>query len=718
MLLLLTLTFVLQLAGTVITLYLTKHVTGFRLWFVVIIILGMMSARGYVTMAGYMGNPEEYPLNLSYEIFSFIIALLIFVILVFVAPLLTKTDQIHSLLTESRSLFNLAFRIAPLGILVFNRETGILIDANKAWLKRTGYRRNEILGKTPQELGLWDRFVDVNMMEADLDKLKRTKIKEFPYKTKSGEPRIAEVNTYIIKSDKGHNVICVCQDRTDEYRRANALEVLAKRYNALIQNAGGGLVLTDEAGKVIEWSPKQESITQISKDAAFGNHLYTILERRYSSSENSIANTTNLVTELKNYFFRQDGKWSNPQSEFSLKDPEGNTRIIYQHGFPIASEQGWAMMWVSQDVTEIRKREFLIAQQEERYTTLFESSPSPILIIDVDTLRIIDANHAAESLLLMSKEELLSKKIMDLSPEEELTHFKEIFREDPMQEYPLRTMVTKVRRKHGMILPVDLAVRGIHVNDRLCSQIVIRDLSSFEETLHKAIDFNRKEATKTLAAGVAHDINNLMASVLGNTELLEMDTDFAKEQKELLRAINRGALRASDLAKQLLAYARGGTYQLAKVDLNEVIAEVLQVHLLERSDTVAFELDLHRPLATFVADRTQIVQMVLNLLENSIEAMTSSGTIKLSTSLAINSTLDETDILFSVRDDGHGMSTLVKERIFEPFFTTRFHGRGLGMSAVYGIVAELRGSIKIISEEGKGAEVNIRIPVGKPSRQR
>ncbi len=231
----------------------------------------------------------------------------------------------------------------------------------------------------------------------------------------------------------------------------------------------------------------------------------------------------------------------------------------------------------------------------------------------------------------------------------------------------------------------------------------------------------RMEATATLAAGVAHDFNNLMTGVMANAEVLRQDLPSAAEAHGTLDTMIECASRGGQLAQQLLAFARGGKYQPVVVDLNALVQETLRVEAHTRSATIVLRLELAPDLLRVEADPTQLSQVVSNLHRNAVEALRGepAGTITVRTRNVPGdgdrpSTLADMPagayVALDVDDTGSGMSTETRARIFEPFFTTKDGGRGMGLAATYGIVTHHGGQIEVASERGRGTTFTVYLP--------
>jgi signal transduction histidine kinase len=241
--------------------------------------------------------------------------------------------------------------------------------------------------------------------------------------------------------------------------------------------------------------------------------------------------------------------------------------------------------------------------------------------------------------------------------------------------------------------------------DKLKAETAEREAA--EEMLRQS---HKLQAIGQLTAGIAHDFNNLLTVIIGNVERARRlggdNADLAKPLTNAIAATDRAAL----LTRQLLAFARKQPLVVAAVDVNLVVADLLT--LLERTmgSQVTVEIDLASGPLAVTLDRNQLESALINLALNARDAMPRGGRLVLATDRS-----ESGSVVVCVRDDGSGMSEETRARATEPFFTTKAvgSGTGLGLSQVYGFVAQMGGDLEIDSAPGTGTIVKLLFPVAE-----
>jgi two-component system, cell cycle sensor histidine kinase and response regulator CckA len=261
--------------------------------------------------------------------------------------------------------------------------------------------------------------------------------------------------------------------------------------------------------------------------------------------------------------------------------------------------------------------------------------------------------------------------------------------------------------------------------------VVFVDITERIALEQKMQEAQRLESLGLLAGGIAHDFNNLLTVILGNAELAQADLPAGSPIHQALTPLVLAAQRATDLTRQMLAYAGRGPFQTTRLDLNTLIARLAPLLHAALPRTVAVVTQLTEMPARVEGDETQLQQVVMNLVINGSEAIgTDDGTVTISTVERTMTAESLADYRFgsehppgryiqlTVADTGCGMEASTRERIFDPFFTTKFTGRGLGLAAVLGIVRTHRGALRVDSLPGRGTTFTLLLPVAPDSAAR
>ena len=232
------------------------------------------------------------------------------------------------------------------------------------------------------------------------------------------------------------------------------------------------------------------------------------------------------------------------------------------------------------------------------------------------------------------------------------------------------------------------------------------------------------ESLGVLAGGVAHDFNNLLTGILGNASLALENTRPHSSDRVLVEEVMKAAERAADLTRQLLAYAGKGRFVMRTVNLSEMVREISGLVQTSIPKTVQVRLQLADPLPGIDADPGQLQQIIMNLVINGAEAIgPEGGTVLVRTTaqdvdeqylgampIAPGTLKPGRHVCLEVHDTGSGMDAETIAKIFDPFFTTKFAGRGLGLSAVLGIVNAHKGALKVYSVPGEGTTFKVLFP--------
>jgi len=221
---------------------------------------------------------------------------------------------------------------------------------------------------------------------------------------------------------------------------------------------------------------------------------------------------------------------------------------------------------------------------------------------------------------------------------------------------------------------------------------IARDITEQKKLENQLVNTEKLASMGTLAAGVAHELNNPLGVILGFTDLLIEKAEKGSQDYEDLKTIERHSLHCKQVAENLLSFARQGEGEAEYCDINEAIDEIVRVvkHSLEMND-IELRMDLGSGLPKVKGDLRQMQQVFLNLITNAAAAMKRGGILEVKTGLDLR----RGRVCMTVRDNGHGIREEHVEKIFDPFFTTKSEGEGtgLGLFVSRGIITKYEGSI-------------------------
>jgi PAS domain S-box-containing protein len=363
-------------------------------------------------------------------------------------------------------------------------------------------------------------------------------------------------------------------------------------------------------------------------------------------------------------------------------------------------------------------------ESEAKQGAILEAANDAIITMD-SQLAIREFNPAAEQMFGYLRTDILGRNVEILLPPAERA-----IAIGAMSQYlatgrgPLagRQLELTAVRADATEFPVELTVALVGSERNRAMTSFVRDITErrlLEEQLRQS---QKLEAIGRLAAGVAHDFNNILMSIMGSADLILMDTkgneSLSSETNEIKLSVQRGA----GLTRQLLAFSRRQATRPRLFILGEVVAGMETMLRRLIGPEIDFQMSLNAASANVTADPAQIEQVILNLVINARDAMPDGGHLTV--------TLDEVDLdewtaamigeaqpghytRLSVKDTGTGMDEQTRAKLFEPFFTTKEQGKGtgLGLSIVYGIVKQSGGHITVTSEPGEGATFLIYLPL-------
>jgi len=454
-------------------------------------------------------------------------------------------------------------------------------------------------------------------------------------------------------------------------------------------------------------------ITGYTRDELLGmnNRVYTTQE------------TAKKMYKTFNHVYRTGKPLRIMDYEIILKD--GKTIVLEMSTSLIRDPAGAPVGFrgVIRDITSRRKAEEALKENEEKYRTILESIEEGYYEVDIAG-NITFVNDSLCTILGYPRDEIIginNRKYMD---EENARRVYQDFNRVYKTGKPTKIFDWEIIRKDTTKRHVEASVSLMKDKDgnKIGFRGIIRDITEKQNLEAQLLQAQKMEAIGTLAGGIAHNFNNLLMSIQGNTSLMLLDTPSDHPHYERLTNIEKSVQSGSKLTSQLLGYARGGSYEVKPISINRIIQETSATFAMTRKD-ITLNHDLETTLAGVKADRGQIEQVVLNIYVNAAEAMPHGGELCITTQNIPHTEITGKSytikpgnyILLTIRDTGIGMDTATQAKVFDPFFTTKglARGTGLGLASVYGIIKAHGGYIDVTSHKGTGTTFYIYLPASK-----
>ena len=370
------------------------------------------------------------------------------------------------------------------------------------------------------------------------------------------------------------------------------------------------------------------------------------------------------------------------------------------------------------EITERKLAEERVREQ----VSLLDKAQDAIFVCDLD-YKILYWNKGAEKIYGLHNEEIIGSDLFDVTYGGNREH-EQRARASLEVKGEWKAEIPKIK-KDGTPITVEARWTLVESDQGRPDKILISntDVTEQKRTEEHLLRAQRMESIGTLAGGIAHDLNNILAPILMSVEMLQMKT-ADPETNRWLSMIRENADRGSELIKQVLTFARGMQGERIPVQLKHILKDLISVLKETLSKSINIKFDIANDIWTVMADPTQVHHVLMNICINARDAMPSGGALSIS---AKNVTLDENyarmeaDVrpgrfaLITIADTGTGMTPRVKERIFDPFFTTKDVGKGtgLGLSTALTIVKSHGGFMNVYSEPGQGTRFSIYFPAAE-----
>jgi two-component system cell cycle sensor histidine kinase/response regulator CckA len=517
-----------------------------------------------------------------------------------------------------------------------------------------------------------------------------------------------------LQHDAQERVLADLRERGELAARMLATERLK---GAILEVALEAVVIIDDHGDLVEFNPAAERMFGRRREEVLGRSMGDLLvppshraahqagmERYLRTGEATVAGRRLELPAL-----RADGTEFLAEVAIVRLEVGGKTQFA---GF-------------MRDVGELRRAEAELRAERARFSSMFEHAPDPSLIVDGKGV-IMLANRACEEVLGWTRAELHGMPVDQLVPDDARARHAG-HRASYAADHSARRLggdraTLAVRRKDGVVVPADIALSPFELDGARHVVVTVRDVSArvrAEEERARLADQLRQsqklQSLGTLAGGVAHYFNNMLAAIVANVELAQERVPASDPVRENLDQVAEASARGAELVKQVLAFGRRQPAARAPAALLPVVDEVLRLVRHAVPAGVRIEVRCAEGLPPAVVDATQMQQVLVNLVTNAVHAVDpASGRVRIEVDEAPPGGAARR-LRLRVSDDGHGMDAATADRAFEPFFTTKplGTGTGLGLAEVHGIMMEHGGTVTVETAPGRGATFTLVLPAGE-----
>ncbi|MCY3413693.1 MAG: PAS domain-containing protein [Candidatus Heimdallarchaeota archaeon] len=489
--------------------------------------------------------------------------------------------------------------------------------------------------------------------------------------------------------------------------------------------------IKDEIQEMI-WNITDDIVFVKDKDLRYVK-VNSALEKFFKKEKNQILGKTDFEA------FPNEAKYYNDGDKRVLASKESETtyetsvlngieRSMMTIKQPIIDKQGdvIGIFGIARDISVLDRVSKELEESNELLERIFEFAPDPIFLKSLDG-KYLKVNAAFAKIHDMKIEEIQGLRDEELFDAVIAEKFKITDREVLEKGKPVINQTT-TKINNNIITTVATKSPLVNSKGEISGIIgVVHDISNLTNLENKIIETQKMDSVTNLAAGVAHDLNNILTGVLGYGSVLK-EIEENEEKLEFVDNIISATKQATELINKLMLFTnQSRSVESSQIDINEVVENTYKIIQPSISKNIKFSFDLS-DLPAVSGDVTQINQIILNLLINAVEAIEVDGEIAISTSVErihefssfryLSPSISPGQFIkFKISDTGTGIPQDIQNRIFEPFFSTKSHtrskkGTGLGLAIVYGVVTKHGGLINLESEVGKGTLIEIYLPAG------
>ena len=610
----------------------------------------------------------------------------------------TSTDETK--FTVGSDTFRRIFEGHSAVMYIVDLSTFAIIDANQAALDFYGYDYDTMLTKRVPDLNITPELEIRAEIKLALEEDRSCYI--FEHQLACGEIRTVEVYANPISIKGKEYSFSIVHDITTRINTEEALQDSQERFKAL-SDATFEAIFISEKGLCVDQNKTAERMFGYSRDEAIGRHgMDWIVPEDREQVKSNILKLHEKPYEVN--ALRKDG------STFPC---EIQARMTTLKGREVR-------ITALRDISESKRAEKALKENEEKYRTLFEIESDALAMIEIKTGKMLEVNKSFIELYGYSREEVMRMKNIDFFAEPK----------EKSKATPTRGTYIPIkyhRKKNGTVFPAEISASIFNYQGRDVHIAAIRDITERQRMEAQIQRSQKMESLGLLAGGVAHDLNNILSGIVSYPELILMDLPDDSNLRRPIEMVQASGNRAAAIVEDLLTIARGVATSREILNINTLANDYLKSpefqKLIQFHPSVTVHSDLDANLLNTKGSHSHIRKVIMNLVSNASEAIQGSGTVTLATQNVYvdlplkgydDVNIDEYAVL-KVTDNGVGIPSNEIERIFEPFYTKKIMGRsgtGLGLAVVWNVMQDHDGYIDVKSDKN-GTTFRLYFPISR-----
>ncbi len=580
-------------------------------------------------------------------------------------------------------------------------------DLNHEFSRATGFSREEVLGKTYWEIGVWPSREEADIFSAAMIRSGEVRNMRANFYAKDGTQVPCLMSGAMVELDGKLSVLTITRNIGDLLAAEQKLKDSEASLRKIFDSILDPLSITDLEGRFIDVNDEFLRLSEFSRAEIIGTISPGVTDNRLAGSESEYRESLRTTGQARNL-------------EVTIQTRRGAAIPVLLSSVVVELGGELRVVTIARDITVLKEQERKLQSSEAMLREIFESSVDNIALTDLSDGIIIDVNHELVRSLGLAKDEIVGRRFAQLSVWDNIEHL-ELFNATLLERREVRNFETTFRAAGGRTFPALISAVVLELGGRVCALSIARDITDLEAARQKALAASK--AKTEFLSSMSHEIRTPMNAILGMADLIG-EGDLDSEQRRYLDTVISNGNALLELINSILDLARveSGRMNLEALEFDVVelagkVADTLAVRAHEKGIELAVRFSADLP-ATLVGDSLRLRQVLTNLIGNAIK-FTERGEVVIDVAHNPHHA-NPGSLLFSVRDSGIGMPREMLPNIFSAFTqadsstTRKYGGSGLGLTIVERLVALMGGTVWVESELGTGSVFNFTVELGMP----